>query len=128
MRDHRLVRGDERLARAERVAGEGERRAVRSPDELHHDVDIVASGHRRHVVFPGIGAEVDAAILAAVARADRHDFERPPRTARDQRAIGLDQANDARAHRAETGKCDTERFGHRYPCLAIKSDGLVERR
>ncbi len=115
MRDHRLVGGHQRLARAERIARRGKRRPVRAPDQFDHHVDIVACGHRGHVVFPGIGRKVDAAILAALTRAHRDYLQRPARAPRDQRAIGFDQANDARAHRAEAGKCDTERFGHTSP-------------
>ena len=33
------------------------------------------TGHRGHVVFPGIGGQVDAAILVAIARADGGDLE-----------------------------------------------------
>jgi hypothetical protein len=71
MGDHRLVGGDERLARRDGVARQGERRSIRAADQLDHDVDIVARSQGGHVVLPGIGREVDAAILGAVARAHR---------------------------------------------------------
>jgi hypothetical protein len=59
--------------------------------------------------------QVDAAVLGAVARADRSDLERPARASRDQLAVRLDQPDDAAADRAKTGKSDAKRFGHMSP-------------
>src|SRR3546814_10446340 len=41
MREHRLVRGDQRLARCERLAREGQPRAVGAADPLDHATDSV---------------------------------------------------------------------------------------
>ena len=55
MGQHRLVRGDERLARSQALARQGEGRAVRSADQFHHHIDIVAGGEAVHIVHPFIG-------------------------------------------------------------------------
>src|SRR3546814_7385460 len=84
MRDHRLVRGDERLARAERVARERERRSVGAADHLDDDIDIVGGDDSVHIVFPAIGGKVDAAVFVTVARRHSGDLEGPSRAERDQ--------------------------------------------
>ena len=63
VRDHRLVGGDEALARGERRAGEGEGGAVRAADQLDHDIGPGVAGELGGVVDPVEPGDVDAAIL-----------------------------------------------------------------
>ena len=115
MRDHRLVRGDQRLAVGDRVACQRQRRSVRSAHKLHHHIDIIAHGERIGIVDPFISRQVDAAVLGAVTRANRGDPDRTPRPACDQGRVRLDQADHTGAHGAETGKGNVERFWHGAP-------------
>jgi hypothetical protein len=109
MRDHRLVRGDERLAGAQRLTRERQRRAVGAADHFDHHIDILSLDQRRHIVFPAIGRQIDAAILLAIARGDGDDLDRAAGAAGDQVAIGLEQPDDAAADDADTGERDTQR-------------------
>ena len=54
MRQHGLVRRDERLAGDQALARQGKGRAVRSADQFHHHVDIVAGSEAVHIVYPFI--------------------------------------------------------------------------
>ena len=90
VRDHRLVRGDETLARIERRACQRQRRAVRPADEFEHDIDIGPLRHSLHIVDPGIGCEIDPAIARTVAGIHRDDLDRAASAAFDQRAVGFE--------------------------------------
>ena len=111
MRDHRLVGGDEALARAQRRARQRQRRAVRAADQLYHHVHVIAPRQRGHVVFPGEARDIDPAILAAIARGHRHHLDSPPGARGDQPGVGVQQPDHARADRAETGDRDTQGLG-----------------
>ncbi len=115
MRDHRLVRGDEALARIERRAGERQGRPVGPADQFEHNIDVAALRHRLHVIDPGIGGEVDPAIARAVARVDRDDLERAPGPPLDRRTVGFEEFDDTGSDGAEPGKGDAKRFGHARP-------------
>ena len=112
MRDHRLVGGDNPLAVVEGSTRQGERRPIRSADQLHHDIDIVARGHGLHVVDPGIGRQVDAAVLAPFARSDRRDRNRASGARGNHVAIGLDKADNPDPDRAQSCQGDAQRFSH----------------
>ena len=129
MRDHRLVGGDEALARAQSGAREGERGAVRTADQLDHHVDIIAPGERGHVVFPGEAGDVDAAILAAVTRGDRDDLDRATGARGDQRGVGIKQADHARADSAKPGNSDAQRLcgGGGQSALRWKREAALSR-
>ena len=109
MRDHRLVRGDQRLARAKRVARQRQRRSVGAADHLDDDIDIVRRDQRVHIVFPAIGGQVDAAVLVPVTRRHRDDLDRAPGAARDQVAIRFEQPHDAAADNPDSRKRHTQR-------------------
>ena len=115
MGDHRLVGGDQRLAGLDRGARTGQRRAVRSADHLDHHVDIVALTQDHHVVFPGIGRQIDPAGLVAVARGNHGNPDRASGPAGDQLGIGFDQADHPDPHGTKSGKRNSERFGHVHP-------------
>jgi hypothetical protein len=87
VRDHRLVRGDQRLARRRaHVPRQRQRRSVGAADHLDDDVDVAGGDDRVHIVFPAIARQVDAAVLVAVARRHRDDLDRAaPRAARSTR-------------------------------------------
>ncbi len=127
MREHRLVRGDKALARAERRARERQRRAVRSADQLDHHVRARLR-ERGRVVDPLEAFDIDPAILRSVARRHRDDLDRPPRAPRDQRAVVIEQADHASADRAEPGKRDTKWFGHWCGPPSARPDGTGRHR
>ena len=93
----------------------GELRGL-AANQLDDHIDIVALAQDDHVIFPDIGAQVDAALLAAIARADRGDLDRPPGAPRDQRRIGLDQANDAGTNGAKPSQGNTQGGGFGRIC------------
>jgi hypothetical protein len=112
VREHRLVRRDERFAGVERFARQGQRRAVGTADQLDHDIDIIARRQLRRIIDPGEPRQIDAALARAVARADGDNFNRPVGAALDQRGIGIENLDDAAADGAKAGEADAERLGH----------------
>jgi hypothetical protein len=82
MRDHRLVGGDEALARAERRAGEGEGRAIRPADQLDHHIGLVVVRQRGRVVDP-VEPEISTPRSLLRSRADTAtiSIRRPARRA-----------------------------------------------
>jgi hypothetical protein len=104
MREHRLVGGDEGSCRrrASRAQARGQGRPSRRP--LDHDIGILVVGERGGVVDPFEAADIDAAILGAVARGDGDDLDRPAGAARGGFAFG----GSARSMR-------------RFACLAMAS-------
>ncbi len=110
MRDHRLVRGDERLACRQTLPREGERRTVRPADQLDYGIDIGPLDQTRHIVHPFIGGQIDAPILGLVARRNRHDLNRSSRPSGNQCAVGLQQPDHAAAYRAQADYGHAQRF------------------
>jgi hypothetical protein len=110
MRDHRLVGGDEALARRQRRADSASAGPSDPPTSLDHHIHICALRQRGHVVFPREAGDIDAAILAAIPRAHRHNLDPAPRARGNQSAVGVEQPDDARTDRAETGNGDPQRI------------------
>ncbi|QYU67233.1 tripartite tricarboxylate transporter permease [Leptolyngbya sp. 15MV] len=112
VRDHRLVGGDEALARADRPPRQRQRRAIGPADQLDHHVDVFARGQRGHVVDPVEPGDVDAAVAVAAARADSGDLDPAPGPRGHERGIGVEQPDDTGPDRAEPGERDAQRFRH----------------
>ena len=112
VRDHRLVGSDQRLAGLDGGARTGQRWSVRAADQFDHNVYVLAVAEDDHVVFPGIGREVDTAIPVAVARADGGNHDRTASPARNQRGIGFDKANNACPDGSQASKADAQRLYH----------------
>ena len=111
MRDHRLVGGDQPLARSNGIARQCQRRTVRPADQFDHHINIAARCHLRHVVFPREGGQIDAAVAVPVARTDGHDFQRTPGACGYQISVRLQQADNPGANSAKAGQCNPERRG-----------------
>ncbi len=106
MREHRLVGGDEALAAAECRPGERERRAIRAADQFDHHVRLRVMREGGRVIDPFEAADINAAVLGAVARGNRDDLDRAASAPGNQRAIGIDQPDHAAADSTEAGQCD----------------------
>ena len=79
------------------------------------DINIGPLAQNHHIVFPGIAREIDTAVLAPVARADRGDLDWPAGAARNQRGIRFQQPNHAATHSTKAGQRDAQRFAHVVP-------------
>ena len=115
VREHRLVGGDEVLARRQRTARNGERGSVRSADQLDDHVGIATRDQFGGIVAPGEAGEIDAAIARLVTRRNRDDLDRAAGAALDQRAVLVEQLDDAAADGAEAGERHAQWFGHVIP-------------
>ena len=105
MGEHRLVRGDEAAPGGKRVAGQRQRRTVRSADQFDHHIGLSMGGECGGVVDPVETRQIDAAILGPVAGGYRDDLDRAARAPGNQVAIGVQQANDTAPYRAKTCQC-----------------------
>ena len=115
MCDHRLVGGNEMLALGDRIARKGQRRAVGTADEFDHHIDICPRCHGGHVVFPGEGRQIDAAITRTVPCAHRDHFERAPRPFGEHCTVFLQQPDNPGAYCTETGNRQAQGISHAAP-------------
>ena len=103
-REQRLVGGDHGLAGLERALDRRLRRIAVAADQLDEHIDARIGRKRDRVRDPAQLLQVDAAILAARARADRDDLDRPAARGASAARCCVDQAHHRGADRAETGK------------------------
>src|SRR5262249_16353044 len=82
-------------------------------DQLHEDVDLAIARERYRVGDPTQFLVTDVALLAARARTNCDDLDRATATSRECVALALDEAGDARAHRAQAGNSEFQWSGHR---------------
>ena len=68
-RKQRLVGGDHRFSGRERSRDRGLGRIALAADQLDQDVDLAVGGERNRIGHPAQLVEIDAALLAARARA-----------------------------------------------------------
>ena len=112
LRQERLVGGDHRLAGLQRRRDRRPRRIAVAADQLDERIDPGIARKLHRVRDPAQLPDVDAAILAARARADRHDLDRPPAAERQRLTLALDQTHHRSADRAETGETHFEGGNH----------------
>ncbi len=127
MRDHRLVGGDEVALRRDRAARQRQRGAVGAADQLDDDVDIVARREFGRVVYPGEARQVDAAVARPVACRDRDDLDRAAGAALDDLAVGVEQLDDAAAHRAQPRQRDPQCLRHQKKPPVVQRHALARR-
>ena len=123
VRQHRLVGGDQRLARRQRVPRQRQRRAIGAADQLDDHIDIVAAGQLGSVVEPGEARQIDPALAAAVAGRHGGDGDGAPGAPRNQCGIVVEQRDDARANGAKAGEADAKGSGHSI-CVLEKTGTL----
>ena len=112
-RQQRLVGGDHRLAGLAAPPSTAARAGSPSPPISSTKTSMPGSRRKRdRIGDPAQLLQIDAAILAARARADRDDLDRPAAARGERCALLGDQAHHRGADRAETGKTHFERGSH----------------
>ena len=112
-REHRLVRGDHRLAGSQCRLHQGARRPIRSADQLHHHVHGGVGGKCDGILVPAQAGQRHAAIARAVASGHRGDGDRPSGARGDDVGVVAQQLQHAAADGAQAGDRDGEGVGHR---------------
>src|SRR5262249_17829021 len=77
--------------------------------------DLAIGRERQGIADPAQLPAADIALLAARARADRHDLDRTAATGGQRIALALDQSGNARPDRAQTGNAKFQWSRHRRP-------------
>ena len=115
-RQQRLVGGDHRFLRRQRRRDRGLGGIAFSAHQLDEDVDLAIGRERHRIGDPAQAFEVEVALLAARARGDRDDLDRPAAAGDERVALALDQPDDGGADRAQTGETESQRGSHRSQC------------
>ena len=128
VRDHRLVRRDERFARRNRSARQLQRWPVCATDQFDDDIDIAARRQRLRVIDPVETRQIDSTVAVTVTGIYGDDLDRPSRTSRDQLPVGVEQFDDTAAHSAQPGERDFQWFVHarRYLQQAYLAQALLQ--
>jgi len=101
--EQRLVGGDHRLAGGERGFNRGARRIAGAADQFDEDVDAGIARQRHRVGEPFHLLQVEAAVLAFVARADRHHLDGAPAARGQLLALARELRDQCGADIAQTG-------------------------
>ncbi len=112
MREQRLVGGDDVPPRVEGGFHRRARDAVRPADQLDHDVALRLARHLGGVVVPSDARQIEPPVFLARPCGHGDHTQRPPAAPGDQRAIGVDQLEDAGTDRAEAGDGNVEGPAH----------------
>src|SRR4029079_16435973 len=108
----RLVGGNHWFAGLERPRHRGPRRIGVATDQFDEGVDPRIACQLDRIGHPTQPLHVEAAILAARARTDGDDLDRPTAFVGQRRALMPNQAAHRRADRAETGETHFEGGSH----------------
>ena len=119
MGQHRLVRGNDVLARRECCLDTVFRGAIRAADQLDKEIGVVTVRERHGIVGPCHARKINAAILVPVSDADAGDLQIAPGPLRDANVLVHQQVKRCGADRAEA--CDTD-FERRH-CAASCAEG-----
>src|SRR5947208_1681271 len=101
LRHQRLVGGDDVLFMLERAVDDVERDALGAADQLDDDIDLRIGGHRRRILVPASGRQIDAAVAPPVARRYRGDDDAASGAGRQELRLARQQLEGASTDRAE---------------------------
>ncbi len=110
--EQRLVGGDHRFAGLKRRSDRAVRRIAGAADQFDEHVDIGRAGERRRIGKPFHIFQIDAAVFAARARADRDDLDAASATRGERLLLARDLGDQGGADRAQSGDAHFERLDH----------------
>ncbi len=115
--EHRLIGGDDGFAGIERGFDRGARGRFGAADQFDEAIDLGRSGEFCRIVIPAERREIGAAFFAALFGANAGDFDPPARHGGERRGAPLQEPHDGKAHGAETGDADAQRWQHERHAL-----------